>query len=203
MASDTEIANLALSHLGVGKEISDLTTERSQEALVCKRFYEIAREATLRDFPWPFATRFVSATLIEEDPTDEWGYSYRYPANCLRIRRILSGIRNDNRQSRAPYKLAQDDNGKLFYCDIDEAEIEYTVNEDNEDMYDSDFIMAFSLRLAAYIAPRITGGDPFKLGERAMQLYLFELNSAKNNALNEEQVEQDVESEYIRARDGI
>jgi hypothetical protein len=203
MASSTVIANLALSHLGIGVEISNLDTERSQEALACRRFYDIARQSTLRDFPWPFATKFVSPTLIEEDPTDEWGFSYRYPADCLKIRRILSGLRNDNRQSRAPYKVAQDDNGKLFYCDIEDAEIEYTVDEDNEDIFDSDFTMALSLRLAAYIAPRLTAGDPFKLGERAMQLYLFELNTARANSLNEEQVEQDPESEYIRVRDGI
>ena len=42
MASSTEIANLALSHLGNGTEIADLETERSSEASACRRFYDVA-----------------------------------------------------------------------------------------------------------------------------------------------------------------
>src|SRR5688572_11149621 len=111
MASETEIANLALSHLGVGKEIANLETERSQEAVACRRFYDTARDATLRDFSWPFATKIAVLGLIEADPNDEWDYSYRYPSDCLQLRRILSGVRNDTRDSRVPFKLAHDDSG--------------------------------------------------------------------------------------------
>lgn len=61
--------------------------------------------------------------------------------------------------------------------------------------------MAFSFRLAAYIAPRLTSGDPFKMSERAMQLYIIELTNAQATALNEQQDEQSPESEFIRSRD--
>lgn len=201
MASSTEICNIALSHLNIGKEIAALDTEQSQEASACRRFYDTALDAVLRDFNWPFSTKIDVLALIEEDPNDEWAYSYRYPTDCLKIRRVLSGVRNDNRQSRVEYKIARDDAGQVVFCDIEDAEIEYSVREEDPEKYPSDFILAFSYRLAGYIAPRLTKGDPYKLGEKAMQMYDIELSKAFGNAVNEEQAPMDVEAEIIRARE--
>jgi hypothetical protein len=61
--------------------------------------------------------------------------------------------------------------------------------------------MALSLLLASLAAPKITGGDPFKMGERALRLYTSEIANAKVNALNEEQPDQEPEAGAIRARD--
>jgi hypothetical protein len=80
--ADVDICNLALSHVGVSTEIANLDTERSKEAQACRRFYEPTREEVLRAFAWPFATRFVDLQLVEEEPNDEWAYSYRYPATA-------------------------------------------------------------------------------------------------------------------------
>ena len=200
-ASEIAICNLALSHLGVGKEIANLETETSQEAAACRRFFATARDNTLRDYPWPFATKIASLALIETEPNDEWGYSYRYPTDCVRLRRILSGNRNDNRQTRVPYKIAQDTSGELLYTDMENAEVEYTVRETDPSRYPSDFAMAFSLRLALYIAPRLTKGDPFKLGDRALSLHEFEIKKAMASAHIEEQSEEEPDSEFIRGRE--
>lgn len=201
MASDTEICNLALSHLGVGKEIASLETEKSQEASACRRFYDIALDATLRDYPWNFATKIEALGLVEEEPNDEWLYSYRYPTDCLFIKRILSGIKNDTRQSRINYRVVSDSAGQLIYSDHENAEIEYTYRVTDSNIYPSDFTMALSYRLAHYIAPRVTAGDPFKLKAEVMHLYVLELSKARSNNSNEEQDAEDAESEFIRARD--
>lgn len=201
MSSDTKIANLALSHLGVGKMISDLTTETgSQEAKACREFYAITRDLVLRGFEWPFATKFADLALVTSDPTDEWSFSYRYPTDCIKFRRILSGYRNDTRQSRTPYKLTRDTAGKLIYTDMQDAMCEYTIHETNAERFSDDFVMAVSFRLAAYIAPRLTAGDPFKMGERALRLYTFEIAKAEVSAANEQQDEEEVESQFIRER---
>lgn len=201
MASSTEICNLALSHLRVSKEIANLETERSQEAASCRAFYETARDATLRDFAWAFASKIDSLPLVEEDPNDEWAYSYRYPTDCLKIRRILSGNRNDSHQTRQPYKVIQDSAGLLILTDKRDAELEYTIRADDSDRYPADFILAFSFRLAAYIAPRVTAGDPFKLGERALRMYQLEMSMAQASDVNEEQPDVLPESEFIRGRE--
>ena len=201
MASKTGIANMALSHLGIDKPIGNLETEQSSEANTMRTFYDIARDKALKEGPWPFSTRFAALQLVEEEPTTEWGWSYRYPSDCLDIHRIFSGIRNDSRQTRVPYKMGADDAGKLVYTDMDDAEIEYTARNDSPNTYTDEFELAFSYLLASLGAPRLTSGDQFKLGERSFRLYQFELAVAIKNSSNEEQADEEVDSEYIRARE--
>lgn len=200
MATKVGICNFALSHLGVGKEIASLT-ENSEEASACNRFFEQVREEMLREFPWSFATKFMTMELVDENPTNEWGYSYRYPSDCVKFIRVLSGLRNDNRQSRVSYKIGADGSGKLIYCDINDAECEYTFLADDPQFWPADFSNAFAFKLAFYIAPRVTGGDPFKLGQRAFEAYKMMLAQAASTNFNEQQVEEDPESEFIRARE--
>jgi hypothetical protein len=199
-SSATEIANLAISHLGIGKTIANLETEKSQEANACRRFYNTIRDSTLRDFPWPFAGKTAALALIEENPTTEWTYSYRYPTDCLKARRILSGNRNDTRQSEVVYKIFYSATGTVIYTDMKDAELEYTVLIDDPIRYPANFSLAFSLRLATYIAPQLTAGDPFKMGEQSFRRYQMELAMAQSSSLNEEQPDQEPESEFIRAR---
>lgn len=191
---------MALSHLGHGKELTNVETDTESAASACRRFYDDARDAVLADFAWPFASKTVALGLIEEDPNDEWGFSYRYPTDCLEARRILSGFRNDTRDTRIEFKQSQDDSGRLIFCDKEDAELEYTVKEPDPTMYSAPFIIALSFRLAAYIAPRVTAGDPFKLGDRALKLYYIEISSAQKLAANEEQPVEPPDAEWVRDR---
>lgn len=204
MATETQVANLALSHLGIGKEIAALGTEKSQEAATLRRFYDEARDATLRDFPWPFATRFESLALVADPPTEteEWDFSYRYPTDCLMLRRIQTDVRIDTNQSRIVFKVGRDTQGLLIYTDEEDAKVEYTFRETDPGRYPADFLLAFSLRLAHYSAPRLTGGDPFRLGQRALQLYVQEISMAQASAANESVPDQLPDAEAIRAREG-
>lgn len=195
----TEICNLALSHLAVGKEVGNLETEKSQEAEACRRFYDLALKRTLQDAPWSFATKIISLALVQEGPNSEWNYSYRYPNDCLKMIKILSGVRNDTRQSRVRYEIGQDSAGLLIYTDQESAEMKYTMYADNPVFYPPDFVMAFSYYLASLIAPRITGGDN-KLGDRALKLYFAEMQVAKIRNITEEQLDEEPDSEFIRER---
>jgi|SRR3990167_3350264 len=201
MASKVGICNMALSHLAISKEIANLDADKSEEASACRRFYDTALDRVLRDFKWSFTTKIATLALIEESPNDEWGYSYRYPNDCLIVRRVLSGIRNDTRQSRAPYRIGRDDGGLLIWTDQQNAEIEYSIRAENPQFYPADFVLAFSYLLAFLIAPRVTGGDQFKLGERAIKMYTLEISAANADNHNEEQQEEAPESEFIRTRE--
>ena len=201
MASSTEICNLAISHLGSTKRIANLDTEQSTEAALFRTLYDTTIDLVLRDYRWPFATKIGALALIEEDPNDEWRYSYSYPTDAVEIRRILSGIRNDARDSRVPYKIAYSSSGRILFCDIDDAEVEYTIRITDPQLYPPDFIMALSFRLASYAAPALTAGDPFKMGDRAMKMYQYEISKATATSFNEEQPDQLPDSEFVRARE--
>lgn len=200
MESLLHIWNHALLQLGVTSTVVS-ETERTKEARVCARFWPTVRKQVLRDFAWPFATRFVALALVEEDPTDEWGYSYRYPSDCLYFRRILSGSRNDNPDQRVPYKIAGDDDGNLIYTDMDEAECEYTVDHEDYIRWPEDALVAAANLLAFYCAPALATKDAAKMGQRSYGLYRAAIASAQGNVTHEEQKDLDPPGELIRARE--
>lgn len=199
MASEAEIYNMALLHLGVSKQIA-ASTEQSIEARSCRTFFSTVRDAVLRDFSWPDFVKTVTLGLIEEDPNDEWDFSYQVPSDCLRILRILSGQRTDTRDTRVPYKTVYGASGTILYTDVEDAELEYVVRVEDTSRFRPDMVLAMSARLATYVAPSLTKGDPFKLGQRAMQLYDLELGKAQSNSANEQQPDQEPDSEFIRSR---
>lgn len=201
MSSTTEMANLAISNLGIGKEIANLDTEQSEEASACRRYFETAKRATLSDIDWTFATKEAVLNLVGTQPTTEWAYSYRYPVDCLNLRRILSSTRKDDQASRVPFKLTADVAGQLIYADQAEAIVEYTRDVTDPMLFSAEFIIAFSFRLASYIAPRLTGGDPFKIKQEMLGQYQLELGRAKEKNMNQETQDLPPESDLIRARE--
>ena len=198
--SEAEICNLAIRHLGINKEIADLTNDETETAQACRAFYDTTRDQVLRDFPWPFAKAYATLAGQVEEPNTDWGYSYRYPSDCLQARRILSGVRVETQEFKVTYQVGRDDDGLLIFTDDAAPVLEYTVREEDPTRFPPDFVMALSLRLAHYIAPALTGGDPFKLGDRALQLYGMEISQAMARASMEETYERPAESEWIEGR---
>lgn len=200
MNTKTDICNLAISHLGSGKVIVTLDTEKSAEAIACRTFYDTALEKALRDFSWPFATKIVALGLVEEEPTTEWAYSYQYPSDCLFFRRILSGRRVDHEDSVVPYRITYGDTGTLIFTDKDEAEAEYTVLVTQVGRYPVDFKFALSYLLASMICPRIVGNENAKVQQQMLGLYAMQLHSAHANAMNEQQRDKTPTPSLIRSR---
>lgn len=198
--SVTQICNMALSHLGVSKQIANFDQERSAEANACREFYETTRDEVLQSFPWPFASKIRALALIDEDPNDEWAYSYQYPSDALNINRILSGCRNDTKDSEIKFRVMGDNDGKVLYTDKADAEAEYTVRITDTNRFDAEFVTCLAFLLAAYIAPRLTGGDPFNKGQRALQMYGMKIPRAQARAENENKKDREPESEFINAR---
>lgn len=198
-SSETEVANLALAHLGQNS-ITDIDSESSQEAAACRRFYDHARDEMLRRWPWTFAKRRQVLALVEEDPTDEWGYSYRWPSDCLFPRRIVNGDRNPTKDTVDKYLVESDTSGKLILCDVEDAELEYTARVEDVGLFPADFTLALSYKLAFYIAPFVTGGDPFDLQRRMIQFAEAFFQQAAAGSANEDRPDVPPESEFISGR---
>lgn len=202
--SETGIANLAIAHCGVGVQITNMLTDQSAEARACNVFFDQAKNDVLRDFNWPFSTVFETLQLVANNPTCEWAFSYQYPNDVVRLRRILSGIKIDSVNSRVPYQLAASDTTgsakKLIYTNFPNAIAEFTGKVKNLAIVDHDFEIALSYRLAFYIAAQLTRGDPFKIGDKCQQLYLAHINRAIATGMNENNQGKAQDTESILAR---
>lgn len=195
MSSDVEICNFALSGLGISQEISVLD-EASTEAAKCNLFFANCRDRVLRDFDWPFARRYYTLGLVEEDPNTEWSYSYRYPSGCLSIRGILGATRKD--PSRTPFSLGSDASGKLIYTDEPEAVVRMTVRITDTELFDPLFVSAFAGLLGSKVGGPLSR-DP-KLVAQSYQSYLADIASARADAQNEGGQDEPPDAESIRAR---
>jgi len=204
MSSKTDICNLALSHVASGSGISNFDTDQSEPARACRLFYEIARTTALRDFDWPFATKFKALSLIEEDATEdlgnEWEYSYAYPSDCIRFRRILSGARTDSNATKIKFRIASAGSAKVIYTDETAPIAEITEDITETGRFDADFVIALSCRLAAMIAPRISAGDKNQLGPKAMAMYEAYVRQARANAITEDQSTDESNGDLYDAR---
>lgn len=203
----TEVATMAVSHLGSGEEIEDIDTDDTKEARALRAFEAIARRKFLAAHLWPRARKIADLTLVEADPTDEWDYSYVYPTDCLYFRRILSGTRKDNEDTYIPFLVADGDASTVIYTDQVEATGEWTKDlvDGNGDTdfsrWTDDMVFAFSLFWAHYAAARILGGDPGKIGARCFDLYLLEASKAMANSANEQKPDPPGLPKTLRVRD--
>ena|SRR6202022_2241614 len=203
MASVTDIWNMAIGQLAVGDEIGNSDTVTSKEAAACRRYWELVRDQTLRDFPWPRLRVSVTLALITDFTVltaREWNYSYRMPTDCIRIRRVQNTITRIHTQASViPYTLGRDAVGDLLYCDLPGAVLEYTYWEQQVGRYTPDMVSAMALGLATMIAPRF-GPNAVKLGDRAAKLYEWRRGVAQANAMNETQQDIIDDSSYLSAR---
>jgi hypothetical protein len=222
----TDVANLAISHCGVSKQIGNVVTERSLAAQMCRTFIDIARQYTLRQATWSFAQKQIGPTVVATSPTPEWQFAYQYPSDALRISRFMSWrLRNDTRQSRVEYKVMQpvdvslstltpkptsysQTTGLWIYTDwpgptnLLPAIIEYVYDNKNVAQWTPDFIIALSYRLASLIVPTLTSGDPYGYKKGIDEQYMKEIAKAEAFNLNEDQRPEEPQSEFIRGRDG-
>lgn len=96
MASDVDIANLALARLGDDATIATLDPpEGSVQAERASRFYPIARDALLEMHAWAFATRRANLGLLTQS-NNQWQYTYAVPNGAVNILAILDPAATDD-----------------------------------------------------------------------------------------------------------
>lgn len=102
VSTDIELCNLALSHFAA-EPIANLS-ENSNSAEACRTFFGTALAYVLGDHDWKFASTKKAGVLIALDqpsgPTtadlDGWQFLYAYPADCAKVREILTANQLQN-----------------------------------------------------------------------------------------------------------
>lgn len=197
MASVVQICNMALTRIGQNQFI-DSIDEQSKAAELCALHYELCRDEVLQAFPWPFAEARVSLADIGSPPQN-WAYRYRYPTDCLQIRRItVPGMVMPRADDRIPYQVVNASGGRAIVTDQEQAEIAYTARVEDTTYFSPMFTNALAWRLAAELAMGLQAKP--ENYQAAMQNYQITISQAQALAFEEVEDGQAPESEFIQAR---
>lgn len=184
MASEIDICNLALGHLGDTATVSSIKPpEGSAQSQHCARFYPIARDTLFEMHAWGFATKRVSlAALTSAWP--EWDYCYALPSDVANLLAIIPPDANDDYSSHfvptdTPFTSANfapvvaagryvpqdfsseilEDGTEVIYTDQQDAVLRYTAIITDPTKFSPLFTMTLSWHLASMLAGPIIKGD--------------------------------------------
>jgi hypothetical protein len=174
MASEVDICNLALSHIGDKAEITSISPPGgSAQAAQCKKFYPIARDECLSDHNWGFAKRRQLLARISGTAPSGWEYWYTIPNPYLVARQVVVEL------SDTPIKFeieGHDTHGTIVLAESDVAELWYTTKVEDPSKYPAKFVHALSWLLASYLALPLTREAGIK--KATYEQYLYTLGGA-------------------------
>lgn len=185
MASEVDICNLALAHLGDDATVASLDPpEGSAQAEHCARFYPIARDGLLELHDWKFATRRKRIALLSTD-TWTWRYAYAAPTDMLKLLAVLPAEAGSDADTQ-PYEPETSDSGAaLILTNTESATLRYTARVIDPTRFSPLFTTALSWHLASMLAGPIIKGDAgaaeAKRCTAVMQAYLSKAATSDAN----------------------
>lgn len=199
MTSQVEIYNMALSNIGASETVASLD-ERSKARATCSRFWELARDTVLADFPWPFATRYATLADLGSPPRN-WLYQYQYPVDCLRALYLtVPGLRVPPLSMQPKFETAYGEAGQVILSDEPQAELAYVVRVTDEGRFPPLFVQALAWKLASMIAMPMSAQRT--VAEAAAQGYVNTVQLAWSAAANESTEDLFIEPDYLTGRNG-
>jgi hypothetical protein len=130
----------------------------------------------------------------------DWLYGYRWPTDCLFVRRAKSNADSGRTfdATPTPFRIGRDVNGLLIFTNQQATEIEYTVIDCDNLWADDIFLNAFTWNLAALAAPTLSRNG--LTAEDCLRHFETLLMIAATVSSREQQLEKPGEAEHIRAR---
>lgn len=178
MPSVVDICNTALAHVGADSQIASISPpDGTVEAGYCARFYPIARRLLIDRFAFRFTrTRVLLAEVT--NPSDEWGFAYALPADCVRPVQVLPAVGTSALWFSDGYDDAQNLDGSverdsaLFAVEGDvlltnepDAVLLYRRDVVDPNRFSPGFADALAKTLAGYLAPSLIKGiDGARIG---------------------------------------
>lgn len=166
VAANVQVVNRGLLRIGC-QTIANLATDQSRPAVAANLILEDEIRATLRDYPWKFAKRYLSTlTVVSGSATvranTDWQYAYRLPSDYVMVRRLaLEGTGRGFEDSPAQWEVGTDATGDVLFSDEVTPNLEYTaripcVVQKADDLFRD----ALAWRIAAALAPSLAQVDP-------------------------------------------
>lgn len=163
MATDVEIASLALTRIG-HDTISSFSASGDKAQRWFFANYDFIKQSLLREYAWNFATKRV-ALVAATAPVNEYSNAYTLPNDFLRLVRL-------NGNATAAYRI---EGGTLVTYETS-ATIEY-IYDAPETTFTSQFVDLLASRLSAEICFFLT--DNAQLTEQAWKIYQEKLSAAQ------------------------
>lgn len=149
----TDIANLALSHLG-SATIADIDAGDTKEARTMALHWPQARKEVLRSRRWTCATARADLAQSGTQPAEADPFSYAFDLPCDFIR-LLEVNNADASQYDGSFLLE----GSTLLHNEDTVRIRYTFDNDDPTTWDALLVDAVALLLAAKAARNLTGSE--------------------------------------------
>lgn len=183
MATDADIGNMALSRLGTGATIADLT-ENSTEARQLNIWYASVRDDLLGRIDWNF-NRVRRSLSQSGTPPTQWAYSYAYPTDCLKIWRLdFGGWVWAFGDPAIPFEVGSDGTSQFLYSNDSIAEATFLQRVTDPSRFTAPFVLAFADCLAASVALPIT--QKADLAARLQGIATARLERAEADSANEQ-----------------
>lgn len=226
MTDEVTICNLALDIIGARSEISSLD-EDSQSARTLSLHYAPTRGAVLRAAHWNFARKQVALTVLKAAagapenplgagalPPAPWIYAYAMPSDSVLARYVMPQLESQPPSvpgASVPFFTGPpvrfvissdaDTNGNpitVLLTNQPQAILVYTARIEDSELYDDQFVIAFSNYLGARICNRVNGDK--QLAINAMSLATQTIREARATNGNEGLTVNDSTPDWMRAR---
>ena len=184
MASDVDIANLALMYLGAQPIVA--FTDQNEGARVMNRAYPLMRDKLLRAFRWNFTVVYTQLAALSTPPPMEFSYAYQLPSDFISLEVANCGVPNGPNTSIPPasqppfngiglpttsladyntgrtqdYRIVA--NGVLYSQWAPPLGIIYRARVTDPTRFDPAFVDAFATFLAVSTARQITGSGEIR-----------------------------------------
>lgn len=196
MASEVDICNMAMSHLGNRARITSISPpDQTVEALHCAAFYPLARDVTFEAGAyWRFARRRADLTLSVNTLIGcEWAYAYELPTSFIKALKVVPPGAPEGARSQ-DFVIETDAGGDdVLYSNTAHAVLHYIFREVNAGRYSPMFTLALSHQLASMTAGPILKGKVGMLKqEEQSNLFRAYVAAAAASQMNQRQVD----SEY-------
>ena len=150
--TEIDICNLALGYIGNTETIASFT-ENTTASDLCGRLYPIEYKRLIEEYPWNFAVKTAALTEVTTETSDIYSFVYKYPADAIRILRILPAADGYVNEYELQYVLdSTDGDTKRILCNVEDASVEYIMDVDNAEVFTPSFADALAWRLAVKLA---------------------------------------------------
>ena len=215
MATEVDICNLALAHLGDDATIATIKPpEGSAQAEKAARFYPIARDSLLEMHTWNFASK-RGALALTTVTLDQWEYAYQAPADLMTPVAIISPSAQNDYATRmsagdtpggitsnyaptivagqySPQQFAVE--GAYIYTNQENAVLRYQAYVTDPTLFSPLIINTLSWHLASMLAvPVIKGDQGAAEAKRCTQTMVQFLSTAKQS----DNLHRDITVEHI------